>query len=172
MAAGGKTGADRGRRHDEDGRASRRGAGTHAMTMQLTLAVHRARRMFPPKRPSSSPTAAGLGTSSPIAWCGSAGVLRSLGVGPGDRVAMLSHSSDRYLEFFFAAFWAGGIAVPVSTRYALPETAFLMQDSGAKVLLVGDDFTGMAEALKPQCPELKHIVLLRRGAAARRHDRP
>jgi long-chain acyl-CoA synthetase len=163
MAAGGKTGADRGRRHDEDGRASRRGAGTHAMTMQLTLAVHRARRMFPTKTAVVFADRRWTWDQFADRVARLAGVLQRLGVGPGDRVAMLSHSSDRYLEFFFAAFWAGGIAVPVSTRYALPETAFLMQDSGAKVLLVGDDFTGMAEALKPQCPELKHIIFSGEG---------
>ena len=34
--------------------------------------------------------------------------LRALGVGEGDRVAMLAHNSGRYVEFFFAVVWAGG----------------------------------------------------------------
>jgi len=117
------------------------------MTMQLTLAVHRARRLFPDKTAVVFAGRRWTWTQFADRVARLAGVLRDLGIGPGDRVAMLSHSSDRYLEFFFAAFWAGGIAVPVSTRYALPETAFLMQDCGAKVLLVGDDFLDMARYL-------------------------
>ncbi len=133
------------------------------MTMQLTLAVHRARRMFPTKTAVVFADRRWTWTDFADRVARLAGVLQGLGVGPGDRVAMLSHSSDRYLEFFFAAFWAGGIAVPVSTRYALPETAFLMQDCGAKVLLVGDDFTEMAEALRPQCPGLRHVIFAGEG---------
>jgi long-chain acyl-CoA synthetase len=126
--------------------------------MQLTLSVHRAARISPAK------TAVIYGERR-TSWAGFAdrvarlaGALADLGVGPGDRVAMLSHSSDRYLEFFFATLWAGGIAVPVSTRYALPETRFLMEDCGASILLVGDEFQDMARAIKASVPTLRHLV--------------
>ncbi len=128
------------------------------MTMQLTLALHRAQRLFPDKTAVVFAERRWTYTQFLDRVARLAGVLKGLGFQPGDRVAMLSHSSDRYLEFFFAAFWAGGIAVPVSTRYALPETTFLMQDCGAKILLVGDEFVEMAEALKPQCPDLAHMI--------------
>ncbi|WP_245898150.1 long-chain-fatty-acid--CoA ligase [Phreatobacter cathodiphilus] len=153
-----------GQAHDEDDTAGRSGAGFGVVTMQLTLAVHRARRLFPTKTAVIFAERRWTWKQFADRVARLAGVLRGLGVGPGDRVAMLSHSSDRYLEFFFAAFWAGGIAVPVSTRYALPETAFLMQDSGAKVLLVGDEFVELAEALRPQCPDLAHVIFAGEGA--------
>jgi long-chain acyl-CoA synthetase len=153
-----------GQAHDEDDTAGRDGAEFGAVTMQLTLAVHRARRLFPTKTAVIFADRRRTWEEFAERVARLAGVLEDLGVGPGDRVAMLSHSSDRYLEFFFAAFWAGGIAVPVSTRYAEPETAFLMQDCGAKVLLVGDEFTAMAEALRPQCPDLAHVIFAGEGA--------
>ncbi|MGQ3355136.1 MAG: long-chain-fatty-acid--CoA ligase [Phreatobacter sp.] len=153
-----------GQAHDEDDTAGRGGAEFGAVTMQLTLAVHRARRLFPTKTAVIFADRRRTWEEFADRVARLAGVLQDLGVGPGDRVAMLSHSSDRYLEFFFAAFWAGGIAVPVSTRYAEPETAFLMQDCGAKVLLVGDEFTAMAEALRPQCPDLAHVIFAGEGA--------
>jgi long-chain acyl-CoA synthetase len=131
--------------------------------MQLTLALQRAARIAPAK------TAVVFGERRQT-WAQFAdrvarlaGVLKDLGVGPGDRVAMLSHSSDRYLEFFFATLWAGGIAVPVSTRYALPETAFLLQDSGARLLLVGDDFVAMANDLRGRAPNLAHMIYAGEG---------
>ena len=45
-----------------------------------------------------------------------AGGLAARGVAPGDRVAMVSHNSARYVEFFYACFWAGAVAVPSNTR--------------------------------------------------------
>lgn len=65
-----------------------------------------------------------------------AGGLRGLGVRDGDRVAMLANNSHRYVEFFFATFWAGGIAVPINTRWAAPEVRHALDDSGARLLVV------------------------------------
>ena len=46
--------------------------------------------------------------------------LKGLGVGDGDRVAMLALNSDWYLEWFYAVPWAGAVFVPVNTRLAAP----------------------------------------------------
>jgi long-chain acyl-CoA synthetase len=43
-----------------------------------------------------------------------AGVLQGLDLSAGGRVAILALNSDRYLEYFFAVPWAGGIVVPFS----------------------------------------------------------
>ena len=48
-------------------------------------------------------------------------VLRELGVGSGDRVAMLAHSSHRYIEYYYGSLWSGGIIFPLNARLALPE---------------------------------------------------
>ncbi|HCP48218.1 MAG TPA: hypothetical protein DIU15_19420, partial [Deltaproteobacteria bacterium] len=52
-----------------------------------------------------------------------AAVLRDAGLEPGERAAMLSYNSDRYIEFYFAAIWAGGIMVPLNHRLSAPELA-------------------------------------------------
>jgi long-chain acyl-CoA synthetase len=126
--------------------------------MSLTMSVHRAARISPAKTATIFLDRRRTWSEFATRVARLAGVLADLGIGPDDRVAMLSHSSDRYLEFFFATLWAGGIAVPVSTRYALPETQFLMEDCEASVLLVGDEFADMAATLKEAVPTLKHLV--------------
>jgi long-chain acyl-CoA synthetase len=93
-----------------------------------------------------------------------AAVLRGLGLKSGDRVAMLAHSSDRYLEFYYGTLWAGGVIVPVSTRYALPETAFLLEDSGAEILLVDEEFAAQAAPLRQMVQGLRHVLFLGEGA--------
>ncbi len=42
--------------------------------------------------------------------------FRSLGLQPGDRLAVLALNSDTYIELFFAAAWAGLVLVPLNTR--------------------------------------------------------
>src|SRR6184192_2765971 len=69
-----------------------------------------------------------------------AGGLARLGVGKGDRVAIIALNSDRYFETLFAVPALGAIIVPLNTRLAPPEIAFMLQDSGAKLLLLDDAF--------------------------------
>ena len=87
-----------------------------------------------------------------------AGSFRSMGLEPGDRVAMLALNSDRYLEFFYATSWAGLLFVPINIRLAVPEVLHWMGDSGSKVLIVDKTFSAMVPALTGQLPELKHVV--------------
>lgn len=50
--------------------------------------------------------------------------LRELGVGKGDRVALLSPNHPAYLEALFAAGVLGAIFVPLNARLTVPEIAF------------------------------------------------
>ena len=90
--------------------------------------------------------------------------LAGIGVGVGDRVAMLGLNSDRYLEYFFAVPWAGGVFVPINTRLAPPEVVHWLNDSGASVLLIDDNFTAMLPKLQGQLESLKTIVHVGDGA--------
>ncbi|MBC8239204.1 MAG: long-chain-fatty-acid--CoA ligase [Alphaproteobacteria bacterium] len=90
--------------------------------------------------------------------------LRALGVGHGDRVAMLALHSDRDLGYFFAVPWAGGVFVPINTRLAPPEVVHWLNDSGATVLLIDDNFTAMLPKLQGQLESLKTIVHVGDGA--------
>jgi len=75
-----------------------------------------------------------------------AGALQQLGLKTNDRVAILSLNSDRYLELYFAVPWAGGVVVPMNTRWAVAEHIYSLNDSGATILVVDDRF----ESLVPQ----------------------
>ncbi|KAA5828416.1 long-chain fatty acid--CoA ligase [Saccharopolyspora hirsuta] len=61
--------------------------------------------------------------------------LRSLGVGRGDRVALLSANHPAYLEALFASGLLGAIFVPLNARLTAPEVEYAMRDSGAAVLI-------------------------------------
>lgn len=89
--------------------------------------------------------------------------LHSLGVRTGDRVAMLSLNSDRYIEYYLGVYWAGAVATPVNTRWSPAEVAFSLDDSDATVLLVDRRFAPMVAELRERSKALKTIVFADEG---------
>ncbi|MEM9315380.1 MAG: long-chain fatty acid--CoA ligase [Pseudomonadota bacterium] len=92
-----------------------------------------------------------------------AGALRDLGVEPGDRVAILSINRDRYLEYFFAVWWAGAAVVPMNTRWSPSESAYALKDAGAKILFVDEAFSpSLADILEGT--DVEKSIFLGEGA--------
>jgi fatty-acyl-CoA synthase len=67
---------------------------------------------------------------------GMAAALDELGVPPGGRVAIVSPNSARFLVSFFGVSGWGRILVPVNFRLNAAEVAYIVEHSGAEVLLV------------------------------------
>lgn len=66
--------------------------------------------------------------------------LRAMGIGEGDVIALFMKNSPAYIEISFAASAIGAIFLPINFRLAAPEAEFILQDSGAKLLFVDDEF--------------------------------
>ncbi|MGE7432888.1 AMP-binding protein [Kitasatospora sp. NPDC001175] len=62
--------------------------------------------------------------------------LDRLGVGPGERVAVVSHNSARLMTSLYGVSGHGRILVPVNFRLKAEEVAYIVEQSGASVLLV------------------------------------
>jgi acyl-CoA synthetase (AMP-forming)/AMP-acid ligase II len=62
--------------------------------------------------------------------------LDDLGVPVGGRVAIVSHNAARLLTSFYGVSGSGRVLVPVNFRLAPPEVAYIVEHSGAEVLLV------------------------------------
>ncbi len=86
-----------------------------------------------------------------------ANLLRNAGLSDGGRVAILALNSHRYFEIYYAIPWAGGAIVPLNTRLALPELQYILEDSGAGILIVDDNFVSIAQAIKERLPSLALI---------------
>ncbi|HAM01244.1 MAG TPA: AMP-dependent synthetase [Acidimicrobiaceae bacterium] len=67
---------------------------------------------------------------------GMALALDAMGVGPGERVAIVSPNSARFLISFFGVSGYGRILVPVNFRLNAEEVGYIVEHSGAQVLLV------------------------------------
>jgi long-chain acyl-CoA synthetase len=89
-----------------------------------------------------------------------AGALSALGVSAGDRVAILALNSDRYLEYFFACWTIGAVAVPLNIRWAAEELIMALRDSGASSLFIDENFLHLYEPLTAASPTLREVVYL------------
>ena len=67
------------------------------------------------------------------------GLLHELGTARGDRVAVLSFNSIPFAELYFGVPMAGRVVMPLNFRWADPEIAYAIEDSGARVLFCDRD---------------------------------
>ena len=72
-----------------------------------------------------------------------AGAFAALGVEKGDRVALWAPNSAEWIVAAFGLLTAGGVLVPVNTRYKTDEAHDIVQRSGAKAVLVQQGFLGL-----------------------------
>lgn len=68
--------------------------------------------------------------------------LAELGVRRGDRVAYLGPNHPTFLESLFATGQLGAVFVPLNWRLAVPELAYQLSDSGARLLVFAPAHTG------------------------------
>jgi acyl-CoA synthetase (AMP-forming)/AMP-acid ligase II len=87
-----------------------------------------------------------------------ANALANLGVNKEDRVAILQVNCNQYLESCYATTKVGGIFVPLNFRAKQDELAYMLNNAEASVLLVGDRYVDMVNALGPQLPLVKHYI--------------
>lgn len=67
--------------------------------------------------------------------------LDALGVSSGERVAIVSHNSARLLTSFFGVSGYGRVLVPINFRLTRDEVAYIVEQSGARVLLVDPELS-------------------------------
>ncbi len=79
---------------------------------------------------------------------GMALALDALGVDHGERVAIVSPNSARFLTAYFGVSAYGRILVPINFRLTTEEIAYIVEHSGASVLLYDPELAGAVETIK------------------------
>lgn len=69
-----------------------------------------------------------------------AGALKRIGVKKGDRIGLMLTNCPQYVTAFYGILRCGAIVVQVNPMYMEREIEFVLQDSGANVLIVLSDF--------------------------------
>ena len=92
--------------------------------------------------------------------------LDDLGIGVGERVAIVSHNSARLMTALFGVSGSGRVLVPINFRLVAAEIEFIVEHSGARVLLVDPE---LDEALRAVTCEHR-LVIGDEGDALMRFD--
>jgi fatty-acyl-CoA synthase len=77
------------------------------------------------------------------------GWLASRGIGPDDVVAVLMKNSAAFLDIAFAASHVGAIFLPINFRLASDEIAYIVENSGARLLIADEEFRASAAGPAP-----------------------
>ncbi len=83
-----------------------------------------------------------------------AGAVAGLGVAKGDRVAVWAPNSAEWIIAALGIITAGGVLVPVNTRFKAEEAADVVSRSGAKAVLVQKGFLGQEFAVALDVPTI------------------
>ena len=84
--------------------------------------------------------------------------LCTLGVRPGDNVALLMYNGPQMLEAMFAAFKVGCGAVPINFRLHPDEFAFIIDHSEAKVVFISPEFNVVMDDIRTRMPHVRHVI--------------
>lgn len=74
-----------------------------------------------------------------------AGALAQMGLKPGGRVAVVMGNSMEYAELFAGVAWAGGVIVPLNTRWTAKERREAIEDCGASIVITSEEFAAEAK---------------------------
>jgi HIP---CoA ligase len=98
------------------------------------------------------------------------------GIDRGDRVAIWAPNCAEWVIAALGAVGAGALLVPLNTRFKGAEAAYILRESGARMLFTVEGFLGTdyprmldeAVAAGEQVPDLERVVVLRTGDDAPR----
>ncbi len=89
-----------------------------------------------------------------------ANLLLSRGVKKGDKVAILLMNCLEWLPIYFGVLKTGALAVPMNFRYTAEEIAYCLDLSDASVLILGPEFVGRVEQVKPRLDAIRHFFFV------------
>jgi long-chain acyl-CoA synthetase len=95
-----------------------------------------------------------------------ANALRSLGIGPGDRVCLFMTNRPEYVVSFFAVARAGAVSTPMNPSYKEREVAYQLADSQAVAVIVQDDLLPLVHAVRAEAPRLRFVITVGSGTPA------
>ena len=86
--------------------------------------------------------------------------LAELGVGAGDRVAVMQVNCNEHVESYFASAKLDAILVPINFRARAEELTFMLNDSGVKAIILGQRYQDMLRSVKPELTTLECQITL------------
>ena len=92
-----------------------------------------------------------------------AGYLQSLGLRPGDRVALQLSKCLEFILLHLATVRLGAITLPLNLAYPPDEIEYFLRDSGAKFFFTLESSKEKIQSVFPHLPELQECIFLNPG---------
>jgi long-chain acyl-CoA synthetase len=93
-----------------------------------------------------------------------AAALHAAGVGPGVRIAYLDKNAPEYFLYLLGGAKLGAVCVAVNWRLAAAEMEYILNDSGARTLVIGSEFLPQLAAM--QLAQVEHVFVLGEAGAS------
>ena len=84
--------------------------------------------------------------------------LMDVGVKKGDKVSILAYNCNQFMETYFALAKIGGVAVPINFRLHPQEMTYIVNQSDAKALIVGEDFLETVKGMQKDLSQVKTYI--------------
>ncbi|RKY00462.1 MAG: long-chain fatty acid--CoA ligase, partial [Spirochaetes bacterium] len=78
--------------------------------------------------------------------------LKSMGVGYGDRFAILAYNCVEWMEIYLSCAKGGQVAVPIMFRLAPPEIEYVVNHAECKAFIVAKEFVDTVNSIKDKLP--------------------
>ena len=89
-----------------------------------------------------------------------ANAMLARGLKPGERVALFAQNCPEYLESYVGLQLAGLVAVPANYRLTPPELSYLLDNSGAKAILIGEEFVPYLDKVRESAKHVPDVVIV------------
>ncbi len=89
-----------------------------------------------------------------------ANALTRLGVGIGDRVGVLAWNTHENYEIYFGVPGLGAVMLLLNLRLTHQDLAYVVNHSGASLIVVDELLVPIATAIAPLCPQVKGYVVI------------
>ena len=88
-----------------------------------------------------------------------AGALAGLGLAREDRVAIMLPNGFLFPLAWLAVARLGAVIVPCNTAYQESDLSYILQDSGARLIITDPERAGLVRRVQPSCPALERVVV-------------
>ena len=89
--------------------------------------------------------------------------LTRMGIKPGDRIALLLVNGPRYIELYQAAALLGAAVVPLNFRFVASEIEYVVNHSGASVLVFDKQFAETVAGLRSKLTSISNRYIVSDG---------
>ncbi len=86
-------------------------------------------------------------------------LFRAAGIGAGDTIALFLENSAAFYNIVWGAQRSGLFFVCIPSKLTAPEVAYIVRDSGAKLLVAGAEMAGVAEQLTDALGDVQRFML-------------